>query len=64
MTSEERDQKIEDILGLIEDWDKNTLVRWVQESIYQSYNNLSDSEIDQEWKFYLEDINDYKEVIH
>jgi len=64
MTSEERDQKIEDILGLIEDWDRNTLVRWVQESIYQSYNNLSDSEIDQEWKFYLEDINDYKEVIH
>jgi len=64
MTSEERDQKIEDILGLIEDWDRNTLVRWVQESMYQSYNNLSDSEIDQEWKFYLEDINDYKEVIH
>jgi len=64
MTSEERDQKVEDILGLIEDWDRNTLVRWVQESMYQSYNNLSDSEIDQEWKFYLEDINDYKEVIH
>ena len=64
MTSEERDQKIEDILGLIEDWDRNTLVRWVQESMSQSYNNLSDSEIDQEWKFYLEDINDYKEVIH
>ena len=64
MTSEERDQKVEDILGLIEDWDRNTLVRWVQESMSQSYNNLSDSEIDQEWKFYLEDINDYKEVIH
>ena len=64
MTSEERDQKIEDILGLIEDWDRNTLVRWIQESMAQSYNNLSDSEIDQEWKFYLEDINDYKEVIH
>ena len=64
MTSEERDQKIEDILGLIEDLDRNTLVRWIQESMAQSYNNLSDSEIDQEWKFYLEDINDYKEVIH
>ena len=64
MTSEERDQKIEDILGLIEDWDRNTLVRWVQESMSQSYNNLSDSEIDAEWQFYLEDINDYKEVIH
>ena len=64
MTSEERDQKIEDILGLIEDWDRNILVRWIQESMAQSYNNLSDSEIDQEWKFYLEDINDYKEVIH
>ena len=64
MTSEERDQKIEDILGLIEDWDRNILVRWVQESMSQSYNNLLDSEIDQEWKFYLEDINDYKEVIH
>ena len=64
MTSEERDQKVEDILGLIEDWDRNTLVRWVQESMYQSYNNLSDSEIAQEWKFYLEDINDHKEVIH
>ena len=64
MTSEERDQKVEDILGLIEDWDRNILVRWIQESMAQSYNNLSDSEIDQEWKFYLEDINDYKEVIH
>ena len=64
MTSEERDQKVEDILGLIEDWDRNILVRWIQESMAQSYNNLSDSEIDAEWKFYLEDINDYKEVIH
>ena len=64
MTSEERDQKIEDILGLIKDWDRNVLIRWIQECMTRSYNNLSDSEIDAEWKFYLEDINYYKEVIH
>jgi hypothetical protein len=64
MTSEERDQKVEELLGLVEDWDTNILVRWVQASMAQSYNNLSDSEIDAEWQFYLEDINDYKEVIH
>ena len=64
MTSEERDQKVEDILVLIEDWDRNVLICWIKECMTRSYNNLSDSEIDAEWKFYLEDINDYKEVIH
>ena len=53
MTSEERDKKIDDILGLVEDWDRNFLVQEVQDSMSTNLYKLSDREIEEEWKFHF-----------
>jgi len=49
MTSEEREKKIDDILARVEDWDKNFLVREVQEYWFVELDRMSDSELNEEW---------------
>ena len=49
MTSEEREKKIDDILARVEDWDKNFLVREVQEHWFVELDRMSDSELNEEW---------------
>ena len=53
MTPEELHKKVDDILGLVEDWDRNFLVREVQDSMATHFYKLSDKEVEEEWEFHF-----------
>ena len=49
MTSEEREKKIDDILGRVEDWNREFLIEQVQEYWLSELDKMSDAELNEEW---------------
>ena len=54
---EERKKKIEDILGLVEDWDMRFLIEEVQENWFIQLDRMSDAELNEEWNAWFEGSN-------
>ena len=54
MTSEERENKIDEILKLVEDWPIEFLIEQVQENWLPYLDKLSDHELDVEYEGHFE----------
>ena len=54
MTSEEREKKIDDVLGRVEDWNREFLIEQVKEYWFIELDRMSDPELNEEWNLCFE----------
>ena len=56
-----REEMIEDLLHLVDDWDIDDLVYWVQDELETKYEKLTDADIEWEYNSAF-DIEDEDEI--